>query len=61
MAPEPVQRNTDLLTADQAARRLGISRVYLYELARLGEVRSVHIGRAVRFKAADLDAYTTSK
>jgi excisionase family DNA binding protein len=57
--PRPTEEH--LLTADQAAKRLGISRVFLYEKARLGEVRSIRIGRAVRFRPEDLDAYTRRK
>ncbi len=57
-APAPA---TDLLTADQAARKLGLSRVFVYELAKLGTLRSVKLGRSVRFKPSDLDYYIASK
>jgi excisionase family DNA binding protein len=52
---KPVQEDK-LLTATEAARRLGISRVFLYEKARTGDVKSVRIGRAVRFRARDVEA-----
>jgi excisionase family DNA binding protein len=58
MAPAPP---SDLLTAAAAAKRLGISSVYLYELARTGELRSVRIGRAVRFRPTDLDAFAATR
>jgi excisionase family DNA binding protein len=55
-APDP--EPAGLWSASRAARRLGISRVYLYELARTGALPSVKVGtRAVRFRPADLDAY----
>ena len=49
-----VVQQDNLLTAGQAAKRLGISRVFLYEKARHGEVKSVRIGRSVRFRTEDL-------
>ncbi len=59
MAPAPA--TDDLLTADAAAKRLGISRVFTYELGRLGTLPSVKVGRSVRFRLADLDAYIARK
>jgi excisionase family DNA binding protein len=57
-APAPA---LDLLTAEAASRRLGISKVYLCELARLGTVPSVRIGRAVRFEPTDLEAFAATR
>lgn len=46
-----------LLTPQEAARVLGISRATLYELLRAGAVESVRIGRSRRVPAAALAAY----
>ena len=50
-----------LLTAEQAARRLGLTAHWVYEAARRGELPCVRIGRKVRFIPADLDAYVQAK
>jgi excisionase family DNA binding protein len=49
-----VQQDQDLLTAKQAARKLGIAPVTLYERARPNEIPCVRIGRAVRFRTSDI-------
>ena len=54
-------QDQDLLTAKTAARKLGISTVYLYELARLKTIPAVRIGRAVRFRSTDIQNYTTRR
>lgn len=43
-----------LLTVEQAAKRLALGRTTLYALIRQGDLRSVHVGRSVRIRAADL-------
>jgi len=50
-----------LLTADQAARVLGLTAHWIYEAARRGELPCVRIGRKVRFVRDDLDAYVAAK
>lgn len=46
-----------LLTAGEAAARLGISRATLYRLLPAGDLRSVKIGWTRRIAVADLEAY----
>lgn len=46
-----------LLTVEQAAKRLALGRTTLYALIRQGDLRSVHVGRSVRIRAADLAAF----
>lgn len=52
--PEP-----KLLTVEEAARRLGISRTRMYALIGAGEVESVQIGRLRRVHVDQVDAYAT--
>lgn len=51
-APERV-----LLTVEQAARQLSISRTKMFQLIKDGEISSVRIGRARRVPADALTAY----
>jgi excisionase family DNA binding protein len=46
-----------LLTAEQAADRLSISRSHLYELLRSGQLQSVLLGRTRRIPVSDLELY----
>lgn len=46
-----------LLDTRQVARRLSISRSYVYRLVRAGALPAVRIGRAVRVRPRDLDRY----
>jgi excisionase family DNA binding protein len=55
------QHEPDLLTAKVAARKLGIAPVTLYERARVNEIPSVRIGRAVRFRSHDIQDYSNRK
>ncbi len=54
---QAVPQDPDLLDAKTAARRLGISTVYLYELARLQKIPSTRIGRTVKFRPTDIATY----
>ena len=45
------------LTATQAARRLGISRIELYRLIDEGRLPAYRIGRVVRLLVSDVEAY----
>lgn len=49
-----------LLTPEEAAERLALSRTTIYELIRSGELRSVKVGRARRIPVAALGQYVTS-
>jgi excisionase family DNA binding protein len=46
-----------LLTAEEAAAYLTISRTYVYDLKGSGKLRHVKIGRCLRFRKIDLDAF----
>jgi excisionase family DNA binding protein len=46
-----------LLRIEEVAERLAVSRSMAWKLVTGGELRSVRIGRAVRVRPADLEAY----
>lgn len=46
-----------LLTVEDAAEQLSISRTRMYALIKNGDVTSVRIGRLRRIPAAELDAF----
>lgn len=46
-----------LLRPPEVARQLGLGRSKVYELMARGELRPVHIGRAVRVPAAEVAAF----
>jgi excisionase family DNA binding protein len=48
---------TQLLTPEEAARRLSIGRSFMFSLLHTGAIRSVKIGRARRVRVHDLDEY----
>jgi excisionase family DNA binding protein len=50
-----------LLTIDEAARYLRLSRAKVYLMASRGEVPSVRMGRSVRIHRHRLDAWLDSK
>lgn len=59
--PEPKQQRQMpervMLTAEEAAERLGIGRTLMYRLIRNGEIESVRIGRLRRVPAAAINDY----
>ena len=50
------RRQADLLTPDEAAIHLRITRKALYLRVQRGQVRAYHLGRQLRFRRQDLDA-----
>ncbi len=54
---EPQEVRADLLTVAQVARRLGLSKVTIYELLNKGLIESVHIGRSRRIPTDAVDDY----
>lgn len=48
---------TDLLTVAEVAAELRVSKMTVYRLTNDRELPSVRIGRSVRVRRADLDAY----
>lgn len=51
----PAERR--LLRVEDVARQLTVSRSMAWKLVAAGELRSVRIGRAVRVRPTDLEAY----
>ncbi len=49
------------LSPKDLAERWRVSVAMLYKLARNGELPAMRIGKTVRFKAADVDAYERSQ
>lgn len=52
---------TQLVTAKQIAAWTGLHLSTVYELADTGELRAVRIGRSVRFRVADYEAFITER
>jgi excisionase family DNA binding protein len=50
-------RTECLLNVKQVARRLSLAPSSVYELIARGQLQAVRVGRAVRVRPADLDAY----
>ena len=50
-------RDRLLLRIPEAAWRVGLSRSTLYEQIAAGELATVRVGRSVRIRAADLEAW----
>jgi len=48
---------TRLLTGDEIAEILNVSRSFAYQLMRTGEIPTVHIGRSVRVRQQDLERF----
>ena len=46
-----------LLTGNDVARILKVSRSFAYQLMRQGQIRTVHIGRSMRVRREDLEAF----
>jgi excisionase family DNA binding protein len=46
-----------LMTIDQAGAYLAVSKRHVERMLAAGELRGVHLGRAVRVAVADLDAF----
>jgi len=46
-----------LLNSKQVAQRLGVSKSFAYALMRRGELPVVRMGKAVRVRPQDLDAF----
>lgn len=57
----PHGREPLLLKANEAAALLNISPRTLWQYTNSGELRSVRIGRSVRYAPADLEAFITSR
>jgi excisionase family DNA binding protein len=56
-----VARDPDVLTADEAAALLGVSRRSVYNAVERGEVPSYKVGNLIRFRRSTLDAWRTAQ
>jgi excisionase family DNA binding protein len=63
-ATKPILNESDrtddrarLLTADEVAYELNVSRSFAYQLMQKGSIRVVKLGRAVRVRRQDLEAF----
>ena len=56
-AVDAVDQHARLLRIDELADRLAVSRSMAWKLIAQGDLRSVRIGRAVRVRPSDLEAY----
>jgi excisionase family DNA binding protein len=52
-----MSQTIDLLTIDEVSERLQISKSWIYGELALRRFPSVKLGRALRFRAADIDDY----
>jgi excisionase family DNA binding protein len=48
-----------LLTVNEAAAYLAVSRWTIYKLVRDGDVRALRVGERLRFRVSDLDEYAS--
>jgi excisionase family DNA binding protein len=55
---KPPPKPPILVDSREAARLLSISPRKLWELTKSGEIPSLRIGRAVRYRMADIEAWT---
>lgn len=46
-----------LIRVEEAAERLSLGRTTVYQLIARGDLKAVHVGRAVRLLASDVAAY----
>jgi excisionase family DNA binding protein len=56
-ARAPVPTDGPLLTPDDCARRLSVSRSMVYSLIKRGHLRAVFVGRLPRVAPAELDRF----
>ena len=52
-----VGEEKDLIRPRDVGRKLGLSTPHVYTLAAAGEIPSIKLGRAVRFRPADVEAF----
>jgi excisionase family DNA binding protein len=56
-----LRRGSDLLSVNELARHLGISKWTVYRLVRSREIRSVRVGERIRFRPEDVEAYLEAR
>jgi excisionase family DNA binding protein len=55
--PDPVSRDRQLLTPEEAAEVLSVGRTTIYALMKAGDLHGIHIGRSCRLSRAELERY----
>lgn len=50
----------NLLTVEQLAKRLSVNPMTVRRMIRRGQIAAVRIGRAIRFRPEDIDAFLES-
>lgn len=53
----PAPRGDELLTIEEVTATLKLSKAYVYELVRRGEIRALHHGRCWRVRPAELERF----
>lgn len=53
----PVQQSAELLTPDDLALMLGVSRLQVIRQSRAGKIPSIKLGKAYRYRAGAIDAW----
>ncbi len=57
----PATTNQKLLTPDDLAIRLGVSRLYIIRQAKLGKIPAIRIGKVWRFQTSSIDAWLSKE
>jgi excisionase family DNA binding protein len=52
-----LRSGSDLLSVNELARHLGISKWTVYRLVHAGEIRAVRVGERLRFRPGDIERY----
>lgn len=52
-----LNERTKLLKAVEVAELMNVSRAHAYQLMRVGEIRTVHVGNSIRVRPNDLLMY----
>ena len=56
-APVEVERSRDLMTRDEVCEYLGVTKPTLHRWNKLGYLTNVHVGRKVRYRREDVEAF----
>lgn len=57
MSADSQRPTAEFLSADQVAERLAVSRMTIYRLIHTGELPAHRVGRSIRIRERDFDAY----
>ena len=56
-APVEVERSRELMTRDEVCAYLGVTKPTLHRWNKLGYLTNVHVGRKVRYRREDVEAF----